>query len=74
MKSYSSREVIRILKENCWYEVSIEGSHHQFKNPTKKGRTTVKHPNRDILVKHWTVLNGYSGIFFFTDSFSLHHH
>ena len=36
MKSYSSREVIIILKENGWYEVNVEGSHHQFKHPTKK--------------------------------------
>lgn len=48
MKSYSSREVIQMLKENGWYEVSVVGSHHQFKHPTKKGRVTVKHPSKDI--------------------------
>ena len=33
---------------NGWYEVNVVGSHHQFKHPTKKGRTTVKHPDKDI--------------------------
>lgn len=37
MKSYSSRDVIRILKADGWYEVNCEGDHHQFKHPTKKG-------------------------------------
>ena len=48
MKSYSSKEVIRMLKADGWYEVNVVGSHHQFKHPTKKGRTTVKHPDKDI--------------------------
>lgn len=48
MKSYSSREVIQALKADGWYLVNTEGSHHQFKHPTKKGRTTVKHPCKDI--------------------------
>lgn len=48
MKSYSSREVIALLKQDGWYEVNVVGSHHQFKHPTKKGRVTVKHPVKDI--------------------------
>ena len=47
MKSYSSREVIKMLKDDGWYEVNVEGSHHQFKHPTKKGRTTIKHPDKE---------------------------
>lgn len=35
MKSYSSREVIKLLKENGWYEVDCTGFHHQFKHPDK---------------------------------------
>ena len=38
MKSYSSREVIKKLTADGWYEVNVTGSHHQFKHPTKKGR------------------------------------
>lgn len=48
MKSYSSRKVISMLKADGWYEVNVVGSHHQYKHPTKKGRTTVKHPDKDI--------------------------
>ena len=48
MKSYSSRDVIRLLKDDGWYEVNCTGDHHQFKHHTKKGRVTVTHPRKDI--------------------------
>ena len=48
MKSYSSREVIKILKQDGWYEVNCVGDHHQFKHPTKRGRVTITHPRKDI--------------------------
>jgi predicted RNA binding protein YcfA (HicA-like mRNA interferase family) len=43
-----SRQIIRVLKQNGWYEVSQVGSHKQFKHPEKKGRVTVPHPYQDI--------------------------
>ena len=48
MKPYSSREIIKILRADGWYEVSCSGDHHQFKHPTKKGRVTLTHPRKDI--------------------------
>lgn len=48
MKSYSSREVISMLRNDGWYLCSSEGSHHHYKHPTKKGKVTVKHPCKDI--------------------------
>ncbi|MCC0627452.1 type II toxin-antitoxin system HicA family toxin [Clostridioides sp. ES-S-0108-01] len=48
MKSYSSREILKILNANGWYEVNCVGDHHQFKHPTKKGKVTVPHPNKDL--------------------------
>lgn len=48
VKSYSSKEVIKILEEDGWYEVNCVGSHHQYKHPSKKGRVTVNHPYKDI--------------------------
>ena len=48
MKSYSSREIIKQLQADGWYEVGCDGDHHQFKHPTKKGRVTVTHPKKDI--------------------------
>jgi predicted RNA binding protein YcfA (HicA-like mRNA interferase family) len=44
----NSRELIRELKKDGWYEVNQVGSHKQFKHSTKKGRVTVPHPKRDI--------------------------
>jgi predicted RNA binding protein YcfA (HicA-like mRNA interferase family) len=44
----NSRELIRKLKEDGWYEVNQVGGHKQFKHSTKKGRVTVPYPKRDI--------------------------
>jgi predicted RNA binding protein YcfA (HicA-like mRNA interferase family) len=35
------REVIRHLNREGWVLVSMEGSHRQFKHPTRPGRVTV---------------------------------
>ena len=48
MRSYSSREVIKMLKQDGWYEVNCVGDHHQFKHLKKKGRVTIAHPRKDI--------------------------
>ena len=48
MKSYSSREVLKILRDDGWYEVGCNGDDHQYKHPTKKGRVTVTAPKKDI--------------------------
>lgn len=64
MKGYSSREVIRLLEQDGWYLVSIVGSHHQFKHPTKKGRTTIKHPDKDIPIKTLKSIEKQSGLTF----------
>lgn len=47
----NSREVIKLLKNDGWFLVRVEGSHHHFKHPTKKGLVTVAHPNKDIAIK-----------------------
>ena len=64
MKSFSSREIIKLLKKDGWYEVSCVGSQHQFKHPTKKGRTTVKHPDKDIPPKTLKRIEEQSGLIF----------
>jgi len=48
MRSYSSREIIKLLRSDGWYEVHCVGDHHQFKHPTKKGGVTVPHPVKDL--------------------------
>ena len=43
------RDVLRMLKDDGWYEVAMRGSHRQFKHPTKPGRVTVSgKPSDDI--------------------------
>ena len=64
MKSYSSREIITLLKNDGWYEVNVVGSHHQFKHPVKPGRTTVKHPDKSIPLKTFRSIERQSGLKF----------
>ena len=48
MKSYSSREIIKLLENDGWYLFEVRGDHYQFKHPVKKGKITVTHPKKDI--------------------------
>lgn len=43
-----SREVIRMIEVDGWYLYRINGSHHHFKHPTKKGLVTVPHPKQEV--------------------------
>lgn len=60
----SSREILKKLKKDGWYEVQTEGSHVQLKHPTKKGRVTVKHPSKDLNIKTIKSIEKQSGIIF----------
>ena len=64
MKSYSSREVISLLKDDGWYEVACDGSHHQFKHHVKTGKVTVNHPKKDVPVKTLKRIEMQSGVMF----------
>ena len=64
MRSYSSREVIKILERDGWYEVHCVGSHHQFEHPIKKGKATVKDPQKDIPIRTLKRIEKQSGIKF----------
>lgn len=44
----NSRDVIKALVADGWYEVAQSGSHKQFKHAVKPGRVTVPSPKRDI--------------------------
>ncbi len=35
------KEVIKLLKEDGWYQVRMRGSHRQFHHPRKMGTVTV---------------------------------
>lgn len=64
MKSYSSREVIQMLKADGWYEVNCVGDHHQFKHPTKPGKVTVAHPLKDVPIGTLKSISAQSGLKF----------
>ena len=35
------REILKLIKNDGWYEVGQTGSHRQFKHPTKPGKVTI---------------------------------
>jgi predicted RNA binding protein YcfA (HicA-like mRNA interferase family) len=43
-----SREIIKKLKDDGWFEVAHAGSHQQFKHAKKPGRVTVPSPRKDL--------------------------
>ena len=53
-----------MLKSDGWYKVNSEGSHHQFKHLTKKGRVTVKHPEKDLDIELIKSIERQSGLKF----------
>ncbi len=48
MKSYSSREAIKILRKDGWELERINGDHHIFVHPTKPNSVPVPHPKKDL--------------------------
>ena len=35
------RDVIRVIERDGWAKVAQDGSHRQYKHPSKKGRVTI---------------------------------
>ncbi|MGE0117675.1 MAG: type II toxin-antitoxin system HicA family toxin [Dongiaceae bacterium] len=60
--STSSREVIRKLQADGWYEVRQTGSHKQFKHPAKRGLVTVNHPVKDMRIGTLKSIEAQSGV------------
>ena len=45
------RDLIKRIEADGWRPVSQEGSHRQYKHPTKPGRVTVPgHPGDDVAI------------------------
>ena len=43
------RDAIKLVDQDGWRLVNFEGSHRQYKHPTKKGRVTIAgHPSMDL--------------------------
>lgn len=52
-----SKRIMKRLKDDGWELVHVVGSHHQFKHPSRAGKVTVPHPNKDLELK--TILSIY---------------
>lgn len=57
MRRYKVREILAMLQADGWYQVAHEGSHRQFKHPTKKRtgdieRTSPGHIVTDAAKQH----------------------
>ena len=46
--SISSRKMIKIVEMDGWFAVRQNGSHIQFKHPTKPGTTTIPIGYQDL--------------------------
>lgn len=44
----TSREIIKKLEQDGWFEVAQAGSHKQFKHAMKPGRVTVPSPRKHV--------------------------
>lgn len=47
-KSYSSHEIITLLKDAGFVLDRIKGSHHVFLHPQNNKRAVVPHPKKDL--------------------------
>lgn len=60
MKSYSSKEILKRLQDDGWYEVNCVGDHHQL----KPGMVTLRHPVKDLSIRDIKSIEKQSGIIF----------
>lgn len=56
----SSREIIKVLKDNGWQHVATRGDHHQFKKDGVK--VTVQHPLKDLSLRNIISIEKATGI------------
>lgn len=49
--SLSSRQIIKMLKDDGWYLCRTRGDHRYFKHDVKKDTVTVPHPKKDLPIK-----------------------
>ena len=58
----NSREVIKALEAEGWFEVAQKGSHKHFRHASKPGRVTVVHPKRDYPMATLRSMEKQSGV------------
>jgi len=58
----NSRDIIKRLVADGWYQAGQTGDHVQFRHPTKKGRVTVVHPRKDFPIGTLKSIEKQSGL------------
>ena len=58
----SSSDILRLLANDGWRVVRQKGSHVQLRHPSKPGRVTVPHPNKDVPVGTLKSIEKQSGL------------
>lgn len=64
MKSYSSQEVIKMLKQDGWKLKNVVGDHYQFVHPEKKGKVTIPHKRKGLSIFELKSIEKQSGLKF----------
>jgi predicted RNA binding protein YcfA (HicA-like mRNA interferase family) len=44
-------EILKLIRDDGWFQVAQRGSHRQFKHPSKPGRVTIAGKPSDELAK-----------------------
>ena len=61
-RRYSSVELIKLIEDDGWKLVRVNGSHHHFHHPGKKGIVTIPHPVKDIDPKTFSSIKRQAGL------------
>ena len=48
VRSYSSKEIIKIVEADGWRLLKTKGDHFQFVHDTKPGKVTIQHPVKNL--------------------------
>lgn len=57
-----SSQIIKKIEADGWFQVRQQGSHKQFRHPTKPGTVTVPHPKADIATGTLKSIEKQSGV------------
>lgn len=57
-----SRDVIKLIEKDGWFEVRQSGSHKQFRHKTKPGTVTVPHPRSEMATGTLKSIEKQSGV------------
>lgn len=63
MRGKSSRQLIKLIKADGWILKEVAGDHHQYIHPTKPGKVTIPHPNKDLPIKTINSILKQAGLF-----------